>query len=295
MLNYIKNFLIEFEYEKDDCECILNSYNSIFKNKEANFILESILSDYRKNMNIDWENAMKKMQTISEISGIHIYTASFVCCICLTEKLKEYYTRNNIPLDIWHDTMLDFKYKLKECRLVKGICGTFVCGWYGKFFVLNLFTLGRLQFRINTLRYDYNKNGVNLKVGDPVVDIHIPRTETPLDEKSCIDSYKKAKIFFADKFKDKPMPFVCSSWLLCEQNKKMLSEKSNILRFINDFEIICNKYSKEGDYSEMWRLFDMDYTGNLDDFPEDTSFRRAYKNHLKAGGKVGAAYGIFIM
>ncbi len=295
MREYLNAFLIEFGYEKDDTDTILKSYDNIINNSRAHDVLEQILIDYNENMYASWEKQIEKMNLISEITDIHKYTASLVVCICLSKKLKEYYKENNIPLNIWHDTMFDFKYKLNECRLVKGICGTFVREWYGKFFVLNLFALGRLQFRINTLRYEYIKNKSIFKIGDQVIDIHIPRSGTPIDKNSCFDSYKRAKCFFENKFKDKPMPFVCSSWLLADENKNMLSEKSNIRRFISDFDIIHTSYFKEGDYSEAWRLFDMDYTGNLDDFPENTSFRKEYKAYLKNGGRIGCGYGIFIM
>ena len=43
----------------------------------------------------------------------------------------------------------------------------------------------------------------------------------------------------------------------------------------------------------MWRLFDMDYTGDLDDFPGDSTLRRNYKQFLKDGGRVGEGYGVF--
>lgn len=294
MKAYITQFLNEMNFEKNDSEHILNAYDVIKNNKNANNILQNAISEYNKKMDIDWAPVLSGAEEMSRATGVHLYTVYLIIIICLSKKLVDYYVENGISHEIWHDTMLDFRYKTKECKLIKGVIGIFVPNWYGKFFTLNLFTLGRLQFRINTLRYDYNKNGVDLKIGDPVVDIHIPRTETPLTHEECIDSYNRAKDFFASKFIDKPMPFVCSSWLLFEENRKLLKENSNILKFMNDFDIIQNKYCELGDYSELWRLYDMDYTGSLDDFPEDTSFRRAYKNYLKSGGRFGSAYGIFI-
>lgn len=296
MKTYVKNFLIDFDFEEEDRDCLFGVYSTIVANGDANEILCGILEDYNNNMNINWDGVLEKVKVIANITDIHEYTVYLVVCICLSRKLKDYYAENNISLDVWRETVADFKYKLTECKLIKGICGAFCFGWHGKFFHLNLFAFGRLQFRMNTLRYDYNKNGIEMKIGDPVVDIHIPRTGTPIDEASCRDSYKRAKEFFKDRFKPgKPIPFVCSSWLLSEVNLTMLSEKSNIRRFIGDFEILANRYMKQGDYSETWRLFDMDYTGNLDDFPEDSSFRRAYKKYLKEGGRFGSAYGIFFM
>ena len=38
----------------------------------------------------------------------------------------------------------------------------------------------------------------------------------------------------------------------------------------------------------------MDYTGNVNDYPEDTSLRRAYKQYLLDGGTTGAGFGVII-
>ena len=37
----------------------------------------------------------------------------------------------------------------------------------------------------------------------------------------------------------------------------------------------------------------MDYTGNIEDYPENTSMRRAYKDYLRNGGIAGEGYGVF--
>ena len=293
MRRYLVQFLDEMNFEKNDAEYLLSAFDTIISNENVNYILQNAISEYDKSMDIDWEPILMGANQISLATGVHLYTVYLIAIICLSKRLKKYYEESGISEEIWHDTMLDFRYKAKECKLVKGIVGTFVPTWYGKFFVLNLFALGRLEFRINTLKFDYNKNGVNLKAGDPVVDIHIPRTETPLTKEACIDSYNRAKEFFASKFEKAPMPFVCSSWLLFEGTQKLLSENSNIRKFASDFDIIQNKYSAPGDYSELWRLYDMEYTGDLDDFPADSSLRRAYKDYLKSGGTFGSAYGIF--
>ncbi len=61
----------------------------------------------------------------------------------------------------------------------------------------------------------------------------------------------------------------------------MLKENSNILKFANDYHFLETGYNELGDYSRMWRLYDMDYIGNLDDFPENFSLRKEYKEYLK--------------
>ena len=48
------------------------------------------------------------------------------------------------------------------------------------------------------------------------------------------------------------------------------------------------------DYKEIWRLFDMDYTGNPDDLPADSSLRRAYINLIRSQEPTGWAEGIYV-
>jgi hypothetical protein len=73
----------------------------------------------------------------------------------------------------------------------------------------------------------------------------------------------------------------------------MLKEGSNLKGFIEDFHIVKYEKCKEGDYPDAWRLFDMDYTGNIDDYPGDSSLRRNYKEYLKNGGIMGCGLGFF--
>ena len=73
----------------------------------------------------------------------------------------------------------------------------------------------------------------------------------------------------------------------------LLPEHSNIRSFKERFDIIHDHLYEKGDYSEMWRLYNMDFTGDLNDFPGDSTLRRNYKQFLLDGGQVGEGYGVF--
>ena len=62
---------------------------------------------------------------------------------------------------------------------------------------------------------------------------------------------------------------------------------------MNDYDVIETKFEEEGNYKPLWRVFDMDYTGNVEDFPGDTTLRRAYKTYVRNGGRLGTGYGVF--
>ena len=107
------------------------------------------------------------------------------------------------------------------------------------------------------------------------------------------EDFEAAKIFFKKSFTATPMAFSCHSWLLNEKLREFLSEKSNIISFMNKFEIVYTDFHEVGNYNQIWRLFDVDYNGNLQNLPADTSLRCAFKKYLIEGGKWGAGYGIF--
>ena len=150
------------------------------------------------------------------------------------------------------------------------------------------FAFGKLQFEEAVFGRNYEKEGIVLTPESRVIKVHIPRTGTRLDCDSLKESYKKAKEFFVNE----PMVFVCSSWLLYPRNKEILSSHSNLFAFMNDYEII--EYGCYEDYTNVWRLFDMHYNGDVEQLPQNTSLRRAYADWIRKGEKVGWGFGVYV-
>jgi hypothetical protein len=188
--------------------------------------------------------------------------------------------------------MADLKYKLDECLLVYGIVGSFVAKWFVGFFNLTRFGIGRLQFEVIPFRDNYNKNGIVLTPDSKVINIHIPRSNEPLTEEVCMESYREAKAFFKSEIEMDPCPFVCDSYLLYSENEKFLPPQTNTYRFFKSFEILSARPDKER--SNLWRIFDT-FEKNIDRLPADTTMRRAYIEHLKKGGKLGRGRGILFI
>ena len=285
MTEYLKKFFTEFEYGESDAEYLLCAYGRIADNeywKEA-------LSRYDKDMNTDFKELLDLVDKAALDSGIHLLTAEILLPICLTKKAKEYYREKGLDDKLFYDSMLDIRYKLEECKLVKGVIGTFVAFWFDRFFNLTRFCFGRLQFELVGFKYErYVINGKVLTKDDTVINVHIPRTNTPLDKDSCDKAYAKAREFFKN-VTGKELMFVCSSWLLFPENKKLTSPKSNIYRFISEYEIVDWCYHKTP--KDLWRLFDTDEQ-NPDRLPANTSLRRSYIQHLKEGKMLGWGYGV---
>ena len=289
----INLFFEEFDYPKEARIELERVADSIHANAEANMIFCEIIDTYRKNWDGDYKYIPEATMKISEIIGEEFYTVDLLAYIYMSEPLRELYKAKGIGDDIWKNTMLDLKYKLLECHDVKHVWGTFVGRWFDGFFNLTRFAFGRLQFEVLPLEHEYSRNGKTLTASSPVIYVHIPRTFTPIDEKSCDEAYAMAKEFFKDKFDSEQVPFACHSWLLYPANFDIVSEKSNIYRFISEFDIFYSKDDKDDSRPEMWRLFDMDYTGDVNDYPENTSLRKRYKEYMLQGGKTGEGLGVF--
>ncbi len=289
MREYLIKFFEEFEYAESDAEALLAAYDAINANDDAARIFANAISEYDKAEGRDYQNVIiGGARRAAELCGVHVYTAELLVFICLSRRLRERYAERGIDPQIYHDSMLDLKWKLWECKAVKGICGSFVSPWFVGFFELNIFALGRLQFEIVTLWFDYEGNGIKFeKDKSRVINVHIPRTCTPIDKASCDDSYARARSFFRERYGE-DYPFVCYSWMLYPANREILSPDSNTYRFMDEYVII---QSHENNGEDLWRLFDTDEK-DPDKLPTDTSMRRRYAMYLKNGGKVGCGLGI---
>lgn len=291
MKEYLTSFFKEFEYEKEDADYFLSVYGKISENSRALEFLNEALAMYEADIKLDHKKEiLGRAKEISDITFIHPYTVNLFIYFCLTKHLKSVYIKEGRDMDIYKNTVLDLKWKLIECKDIKGIRGSFVAGWFGGFFKLERFALGRMQFQIITIDRDYEKDGVKLVGGvSRVIDVHIPKDGTPLDKESCEKSYAMAREFFKEEVGENA-PFVCHSWLLFPENKNLLSPRSNLYRFFSEYDIVDFGYDEGGD---LWRLFDTNEV-NPYRLPADTSMRRAYIEHLKNGGRVGWGFGIKI-
>ena len=296
MKKYLEQFLKDFEYKDSDAQFLLSEYDKIAGNWSSNDQFNKIIAEYEKSIKIDYYNdVLVKAQNACNNVGVHPYTSGLLIFMCLSKHLKKLYLEKGISEEIYHNSMLDLRYKLEECKLVKNIIGSFVAWWFPGFFDMTRFALGRLQFELSTYNgEDYEKNGKKVTKGDIVIGVHIPRSETPITKEATDDAYEQAAKFFADQIPNKQIVFVCHSWLLYKATLEVFPKHTNTYRFIHEFDVTWETHDKEGEYNDAWRLFDMDYTGKVEDYPENSSMRRAYKQYLLDGGKTGEGFGIIM-
>ena len=290
--NYLNSFMKEHEYPEKAVDCFMNLCRKIDDNKyTANF--NEICNDYMYPEAHDSKKTIESLKDFAVRIDAHEYSVMLLFWILCSKLLKKRYAEKGISEEIFFDTMHDLKYKLIECMNCEEICGTFTEDWYHGFFAMNRFALGRFEFEKSKLDIDYTmSNGTFFEKGTPCLAFHIPSSGISLTDEVRFDSYSKAYDFFKDYFKSELMILTCGSWLLYEKQREFLPEKSNILKFLNDFDVVTNN-EQEG-FASGWRLFGKDSDLQYNELPEDTSVRRAYKNWLIKTGKTGDGFGIII-
>jgi len=292
MRRYLEAFFEEFDYPMQAREALMSAYDAMSAHPGAKAKLNALIEEYRADINCNFAYLLEGAQECGGEAGVHEYTAKLLLCICLSGRLREHFVGNGLGADLWRDAMYDLRYKLMECRLVYGIWGSFVSAWFDRFFNATRFALGRLQFETIPFGTEYVRDGLHLLPDSMVINVHIPRTGEGLNAEAVRDSYRRAAAFFREKYGMKQIVFVCSSWLLYPKNLEVLSEESNIRRFASDYTL--GQWGEYADYSEVWRLFDANYTGNVELLPQDTSLRCAYANWIRTGVKTGWGRGIYV-
>ncbi len=229
---------------------------------------------------------------IGALAGISEYTAAMLFLLYSCKELEVQYAARKRPESLFLDTMADLRFKLMECKQVKGVWGTFVASWYPGFFCMNRFALGRFQYEKVSFRHDcYGVNGHFVKKGDVALNFHIPSSGVPLTKEVRYDSYRRARAFF---FPDAtgPVPIVCSSWLLFPGYESYIPDHLNLKAFRHDFTILS--YDESENFSNAWRVFGADADKPVDKLPRDTSQRRLFADYCATGLPHGHGNGVFL-
>lgn len=293
MREYLSWFFTEFGYDAADTSHLLAAYDKLTGHSEAKDLFFGAIATYEADCDCDYNALTAQVKKAGRLTDVHNHTADLLLYLCLTRKLRQRYAERGIDDAIWHDTVLDLKYKLEECKHVRGVCGMFVAFWMPGWFKMTRFALGRLQFEIVDFGREYQKDDITLGKDSKVLNMHIPRSGQPLSKELYEDSFARAKQFFAGQLPsgqcpDGKVPFVCHSWLLYPRMNEFVSESSNVRKFMEEFEILS---WDDSDGESLWCLFDT-AERNPDRLPTNTSLRRAFVERLRSGGRVGWGYGI---
>lgn len=292
---FLVDFMDRFNYPDEAKSTFLRVSERLDGEKEFGDAFDSAVNGYMFPQAGDLNAALEKVTALAEKYGENKYTLHFVFLLNCAPILRERYLENGYSEELFYAAADDFRCKLLECIECKGVPGTFVADWNRGFFELDRFALGRFQFEKRTYDYDcdfVSSCGKTVKHGDTVIGFHIPSSGVPLTDEVRLDAYKKAYDFYKDEFPDGKAVFSCGSWLLYPRHREFLPERSNILRFMDDFEIV--DWGEKDNFGDCWRVFGRYADLPAEQLPRDTSLRRAFAEWLCAGNKTGSGHGFFI-
>lgn len=292
MQDYIVSFCNEISFPEEAIQDLLQVYNDL-SSKEAYFQQFHELVEYFKinNSKESYSGIFEKLDELAKISGIHNFSLHMLYLIALSIYTRELYKEKGISYEIFLDSMSDLRAKLLECKELHEVWGSCVAWWEIDLFNLNLVALGRLQYELIPYEGEYTKGDYHLKQGDMVLNIHIPSLG-PLFVEDCKASFRKAAEHFKEYFLDRPVVFVCHSWLLYPEHREFLPQNSNILKFMDFFDIVSSEVNE--DKPDLWRVFYKDWDKEPKDLPRNTSIQRAYADWLMKGNKIGMGNGVYI-
>ncbi len=276
---------------EDASAYLLSSINRILPEYEEQLtaVIDSL---YDSNFSISATTDGRK--SLAEISGVDFYTVNFIFIVCASKRMLADFLKTGYTEELFWDTIMDAKYKLFECKEVKGVWGNFVEFWYNIFYSLDIFKLGRLEFERTKYPDDqktYTFGGLTVNPGDTVYSVHIPSCG-PLNKELRMDSYRRAFEFFAKERGESPLICICHSWLLFEGNREIFPARLNMIDFMNDWDIIHSEETEE--FGDCWRLFGKQYDGNADNLPQETTQQKAMAAWLAAGKKTGEGFGVLV-
>ena len=287
----LKVFLEQFDYPQESRAALLDALKQLVSSREHEQAFQALLDEYEADCNCDHTALRERMKVLSLDAGIHEYTGYLLMFACMAPAMKKHYLQAGHSEEMWYTNLCDLKWKLMECWEIYRVWGTFVPEWYPRFFRVDRFGFGKLQFETIAFGREYHKNGLDLQPDSTVINVHIPRTGGRLERESMISAYAQAAEFFKDACGETGPVFVCRSWLLFPRNREVLSDKSNLYAFLSDYDVF--EQGEYADYNQVWRLFDKHYDGNVENLPQNSSLRRAYADWIRKGEKIGWGYGVF--
>lgn len=207
--------------------------------------------------------------------------------------VRAYHAERGIPDDVsW--ASLELGDVLRANRAMTGHRGLTIGQWSQPLrFRGAEYRVGRLGYNRGVLSTGNGPCGFALSV-------HIPG-DGPLDPAACDASLARARRLFATAFPEEPVQFVaCRSWLMDPQLAEYLPAESNLIRFQRRFHLLPFVPAFDAEHGDRDML---DYVFGrpegrptpelLDELPQDSTLRRAYVAHLRAGRHWHARTGWF--
>ena len=121
MKAYLERFFSEFAYEPEDAEVLLGAYDRIMADKKAAALWREALGLYEQDAFCDYQKIIALADEAAGLLGLNEYTLELLVFICMTPGLERRYAEQGLDRQIYHNSILDLRYKLEECKAVYGV------------------------------------------------------------------------------------------------------------------------------------------------------------------------------
>ena len=166
MRSQIEAFCNLYEYPAEATASLLADFDKLSATKYFPLFKRYVDMYNEDDPCLSFNSFLSASKNILAKSGVSSYTIDLLYFICLAKHCLEKYEKAGLPMEFYHRSMLDLKWKLMECKKVKNTWGSFVAYWFPRFFELSRFAMGRLQFEIDPVTEEYEKNGIKMGYGD---------------------------------------------------------------------------------------------------------------------------------
>jgi hypothetical protein len=283
--------------EKEHIDFFSKRLSRVLSDPELLSAFKRLSEEYWANEKLPMGDLIPRLDEIAASMDENRYVVHYLFLLANAENLRLRYAARGMSDETYHNTLGDMRSKLYECLECKGVPGTFVLDWYDCIFRMQCFGAGRFLYQLYRLKPEDAgrtlSSGRKLIEGELLLNIHIPSYGTPLTDEVRHDSYRRAYRFFSGFFDfSSPMIYRCSSWLLYPAHREFLPKKSNILRLMDDFELVS--FGEKERFKDGWRIFGRYADLPPEKLPTDTSLRAAYARRLRSGGKTGAGTGFLL-
>lgn len=271
-----------FEHIKMPEGCAKLSLECLDRHKDTDIFI-----DLKKRF-FNNEDVKDELYDYAEAIGEPFRLVYMAFCLYCVDRMYDIYMSKGLSDKIYLDSLIDLRVWALTCMRNYGEWGMQEFDWLKHALRGKVVRMGRLQFEPTVYEYGpdcYDKHGVNVNKEEEVIGVHIPE-DGPFTPEQTLDSLKQAYAYYKNPF------FVCESWLLYPPQYDFLKPESNIIKFMDHFDIV---YVRElTNRQDMWRIFGMRESYDPKELPRDTSLQRGYAEHLEKTGVNGWGYGVLI-
>lgn len=234
----------------------------------------------------------EKLAQMAELVGTHPFSFQMLFLLLCAPELPKGYVRRGWDEKHAYNLLLDLRYKLTECEKCHGIIGVQSFDWFHAHFLFTRLGIGYFQYDplLWELDIDYHFGDIHITKGDPVYKIHIP-SSGKMTRETRLASYCALHDFLGYK-RGEPIVLFCRTWLLYEKYREVYPTGSNLLDFMDDFDLFWNKECDT--FDDAWRIFYQPYNGDTSLLPRDTTLQRNFIEYINNGGKFGSGAGVVI-